>query len=86
MPNRAVIQIHIFAAPIYNRCIISAYALSDFDSTIMLCEHRQMHLTIHGKCIYSYWLARCLCKQVQLQFTRINIRRTRCYCNYARDI
>ena len=45
MPDRADNQMHIYTAPIYKRRISSAYALNDFDSTIMLYEHRQLHLT-----------------------------------------
>lgn len=45
MSNRAVIQILIIAAPIYNRYIISAYALSDFDSCITNCGDRQLYLS-----------------------------------------
>ena len=45
MPDRAAIKLHITAAPFYKRRITSAYALSDSDSTIVLCERSQMHLT-----------------------------------------
>jgi hypothetical protein len=45
MTDRAAPIIPISIAPFYKGRISSAYALSDFDSTIMLCEHRQMHLT-----------------------------------------
>lgn len=45
MFDRADIKMHIHAAPIYNRCITSVYALSDFDSTIMLGGCRHIHLS-----------------------------------------
>ena len=46
MPDRATIKLHITAAPLYKRRISSAYALSDFDSTITLGERGQLHLIV----------------------------------------
>ena len=45
MPDRAAIKLHINAAPIYNRRISSAYALSDFDSTIVLDGWKLLYIS-----------------------------------------
>ena len=45
MPDRAANKLHITAAPIYNSRISSAYALSDFDSTIVLCVREKLRPT-----------------------------------------
>lgn len=45
MPDRAVSNISISIAPFYKRRISSVYALSDFDSTIMLSGCRHIHLS-----------------------------------------
>ncbi len=45
LPDRAAIKLHINAAPIYNRRISSAYALSDFDSTIVLDGWKLLYIS-----------------------------------------
>ena len=48
MTDRADIKMHIHAAPIYNRCIISAYALSDSDASKYNCGTQESALGGRG--------------------------------------